>query len=130
MQVLSDVISTGNNEIHIDSEGILRVKAIKEGEIDLAEVQRCFNIYKELGCTERKALQLLDLSLSVTISKEARDYTDKMAPDYFVASAVVSDSLAVRIIVNFCVRFFNPAIPLKMFDTEKEALAWLRKFRP
>jgi hypothetical protein len=123
------IIRTGLNEISLDEDRILRVRALKEGEMDLREVQRCFEIYRELGCNEPKVLQLMDLRLPVSISKEAREFVDEHAPDFFIASAVVSDSLAVRIVVNF-VSLFRPSIPLKMFSTEEQAMKWLLQFKP
>lgn len=130
MEVFTPVIiRTAITEIFIDEEGILRVKAIKEGELDLEEVKECFEAYKRLGCLERKALQLVDFTVSVLVTKEAREYIDKMADKYFLASAVLSQSLPVRIIINFTMKFFNPAVPLKMFSSEEEALAWLRGYK-
>ncbi len=125
----TNLIVTSLNEIWLDEEGILRVRAFKEGEFDIEEATQCFDIYKKLGCEKKRVLQLVDLSIPVLITKEAREYTDKMAPHFFIASAVVSRSLPVRIIINFCMKFFNPQVPLRMFDTELEALAWLRKHK-
>jgi hypothetical protein len=113
-------------EISLDDDNILRVTVLKEGEMDLDEVKKCFEVYRSLGCDRKKALQLLDFTVPAIITKEARDYVDLMAPDFFIASAVVTQSLPVRIIVNFCMRFFNPAVPLKMFVNEEDARTWLK----
>ena len=120
------VIKTNLTEIWLDKEGILRVKAVKEGELGIEELKEAFSIYRTLGCHEKKAFQLLDFTVPVLITKEAREYVDKMAPEYFLASAVVTQSLPVRLIINFCMKFFNPVISLKMFNNEDEALKWLR----
>jgi len=122
----SSTIKTKLNEIWIDNEGILRVKAVAEGEMDLEEAIECFSVYKKLGCDKKKVLQLIDLSIYVTITKEAREYVDTMGPKFFITSAILSDSLPVRILVNFFVKFFQPKVPIKMFSTETEALEWLR----
>jgi hypothetical protein len=123
------VIKTAHTEIFLDNEGILRVKAVKEGEMDLVEVRECFEAYKKIGCFEKKALQLVDFTVSVLVTKEAREFIDKMADKYFIASAILTESLPVRIIINFSMKFFNPAVPIKMFSKEAEALEWLRSIQ-
>lgn len=121
-------IFTNINAIWLDENGILNVRSVREGEMDLPEVEKCFEAYRQLGCDQRKVLQLLDLTVPVSITKEAREYVDKMAPDFFIASAIVSDSLAIRIIINF-MSFFKPYIPIRMFNKKEDAIEWLMKFR-
>lgn len=129
MEVASDVIiRTKMSEICLCKNGILKVTIVKEDEVDLEEVQKCFAIYKELGCDKKKVLQLMNFNVPALISKEAREYIDEHAVNYFIASAMVTQSLAVRLIINFCMKFFRNKIPLKLFSNEKDALKWLRSF--
>ncbi len=119
-------VFTNINAIWIDDQGILNVKSIREGEMDLEEVQKCFKAYRDLICEHHKVLQLLDLTVPVSITKEAREYVDQKAPEFFKASAIISDSLAIRLIINF-MHFFRPSLPLKMFSNKEHAIEWLLK---
>lgn len=124
------VIRTANTEIWIDEEGILRLKACGSVDLDLNEVMECFASYEKLGIGKHnKVLQLIDISNGGTMSQEARDYAAEVGRDYFLASAVVSHSLSVRIVVNFFNRFYKHDVPLKLFKTEEKALEWLRKMK-
>ncbi len=122
-------ILTGKSEIWIDEEGILRLSPVDGAEIDLEEVKTCFEHYRQLGLQKKKTLQLVDGRVSIHMTTEARDYVAKHAHDYFIASAVISTSLPVRLLINFFNAFYKGAIPLRMLKTEEEALRWLRNFR-
>ena len=120
---------TAMNEIWLDDEGILWLMPIESGEIDLEEAKACFKIYKSMGCDKKKVLQLMDMRNSVTISKDARDFAAKEGNNYFIASAIVSNTLAVRIMVNFFNKFYKPEVPFKLFGDIESALKWLRTFK-
>jgi hypothetical protein len=123
-------INTGKSAIVLDEERIIRVTPAEGAEIDLEEVKRCFDIYRELGFAGRKGLQLMDGRGHFSVTTEARDYAAKYGKDFFHASAVVSSSLPIRIVVNFFNSFYKNLVPFRMFGSEAEALAWLRKFMP
>ncbi|MBA3681610.1 MAG: hypothetical protein H0W73_10675 [Bacteroidetes bacterium] len=124
-------INTLNNEIWIDDDGILMlVLTGKEIEMELEEVKECFEAYKTLGCgPHNKVLQLIDFTGEGTMTAEARNYVAETGCHFFIASAIVNNSLAVRLIVNFFNTFYKHPIPFKMFSNEKEARAWLMTFR-
>lgn len=120
---------TKNHEIWIDDEEILWIQAMDAVEVELEEVQACFDIYAKMGCRENKMLQLMDVRKGVTVTKEARDYSAQRGKDYFLACAVVSDSLAVRMLVNFSKLFYKDMVPFKLFGDIESAKEWLRKHR-
>lgn len=117
------------NDIWIDDEGILWIASTELGELDLEEAKACFEIYKKLGCDKKKVLQLMDMRNSLTITKEARDYAATQGKKYFIASACVSESLAVRLIVNFFSKLYKNNVPFKMFGDIESAKIWLRTFK-
>ena len=120
---------TRYNEIWIDEEGFLILKPLPETEMDLDELKACFKAYDELGIgPHNKVLELID-ARDFSITPEARAYAATMGPDYFIAAAIISDSLAVRLVMNFFNAFYKPTVPLKMFATEKAARKWLRTFK-
>lgn len=48
---------------------------------------------------------------------------------YCSAIAVVTSSLAQKISTNFFIRFRKPSKPIRFFNSEKDALNWLDKFK-
>jgi hypothetical protein len=127
----STKIRTKHSEIWLDEEGILIVQMDNDIELDLEEVKACFEIYKSLGFGPgRRALQLIfSGEESSSMPTDARKYASEHAKEYFVASAVVGQSLAVRLVVNFFNTFYKRQIPFKLFETEEAARAWLKQFK-
>ena len=122
-------IKTKLNEIWIDDEGFLILKPLPGVELDLDEVKACFKAYDELGVgPHHKVLELIDAS-DGSMTSEARAYAAEVGSNYFIAAAIISDSLAVRIVVNFFNTFYKHTVPFKMFATEEAARKWLRTFK-
>lgn len=122
-------IKTPNNEIWIDEDGFLVLKLINTGELDLEEVKACFEAYSKLGFgPTNKALQLIDIREDGSMSREGRDFAAENGKHFFIASAVISNSLAVRMIVNFFNAFYKHPVPFKMFANEEDAKKWLKTF--
>ncbi len=130
MLVKSEIIETKTSEIWIDDRGILNVKVMEGAELTYEEVKICFESYSELGCGEHnKMLQLMDANANCSMTKEAREYVAKQGDHFFIASAVITNNLAVRLIANFINKFYKMNLPFKLFDSEEKALQWLLKFR-
>jgi len=122
-------IRTKANEIWIDEEGFLILKAMEGIEMDLDEVKACFEAYKGLGIgPHNKVLELID-ARDGSLTSEARTYAAENGMNYFIAAAIVSDSLAVRMVVNFFNTFYKHVVPFKIFSKEEEARKWLRTFK-
>ena len=130
MLVQSEIIKTKTSEIWIDDRGILNVKVSEGAELTYEEVKNCFDIYRELGCGgDNKVLQLMYANVNAAMSKEAREYVAKQGQDFFIASAVITNNLAIRLIANFISKFYKLGFPFKIFDSEDKALEWLLKYR-
>jgi hypothetical protein len=122
-------IVTKMSEIWIDEEGFLILKPRESVELDLEEVKACFEAYRSLGIgPNNKILELID-ARDGSMNTEARTYAAQHGKDYFIAAAIVSDSLAVRLVVNFFNGFYTQIVPFKMFSTGEEARKWLRGFK-
>lgn len=121
-------IKTKLTEIWIDDEGFLNLKPMEGAELDLNEVKICFEVYKELGVgPHNKVLELID-ARDGTMTIEGRSYAAEIGGDYFIAAAIISNSLAVRIVVNFFNTLYTNTVPFKMFAMEEDAREWLRTF--
>lgn len=65
----------------------------------------------------------------LTITSEGRNYTTTPEGSRFaLANAVLVDSFAKRILLNFYMEMNKPKIPLKSFSNKAAALEWLKTF--
>ncbi len=124
-----NLVRTKINEKFVDEEGILRIKVIEGAHMDLQSMKEDAAANIEL-MGDKKALALFDSRVFFTIEKDARDYVKSGIVDPTrIATAVLTDKLGVRLLVNFFIRFNKPTTPMKMFGDEESALKWLRQFR-
>jgi len=124
------VIKTKLSEIWIDEDGFLVFKPDDGAEIDQEEVEACFKAYDTLGIgPHNKVLELIDARGHSSLTPEARALAAKQGRNYFIASAIISESLSIRLIVNFFNKFYKQEVPFKMFANERSAREWLRTFR-
>jgi hypothetical protein len=123
------IIRTQHNEIWLDEEGILWIQTLPDAEIDLEEAIVCFDAYRELGIENNHVLQIMIVGDGFSVNSEARQYISEHGKRFFLASAAVSKSLAVRLLVNFFNMFYRHEVPFKLFGTQEEALNWLSKFK-
>jgi hypothetical protein len=72
---------------------------------------------------------LYDARPHFLITVEAREYLQSKAfKKDRLATAVISNRLGVRIMVNFMNKFRKTESPLRFFSNEEKALTWLRTF--
>jgi hypothetical protein len=117
------------SEIWMDREEIMHVEFSKNITLSLGHMEEAYKIFRDLGFGpgQNKSRQLLSGG-PITISKEARDFAGKNGTDYFVAAAMVTDSVFMRYVINLFNTIQKHKVPFKLFATEEEALAWLRTF--
>ena len=64
---------------------------------------------------------------NVSTTKEARENFKKIEEQFPIsASAVIANNLAYKLVANFYLQFYKPKRPYKVFNTEKDALKWLK----
>jgi hypothetical protein len=119
------------SEIWIDDEGIMHVEFARGVELSLEDMEEGYAIFRELGVGPgmRKSRQLLSGG-PFTISREAREFAGRSGKDYFVAAAMISDSIVMRFVIHIFNTLQKHDVPFRMFSNEEEAVAWLRTFDP
>lgn len=131
MNIQQQVIRTALTEIFFDDHKILRLKPKVGSDIDESEVKACFQVYREMGIgPHNKVLQLMDAQENMTMTREDREYAAINGNDFFIASAIVTNNLSVRLIANFFVLFYKDrTVPFRLFGDIDSATQWLLKFR-
>ncbi len=125
----TELVRTRINEKYLDAEGILRIKVIEGAHIDLPSLIEDGE-HNPVLTSGKRALALYDSRAFFTIEPEAREYLRSGIVDPTrIATAVLTDRLATRLLVNFFIRFNRPQTPMRMFNNEQHALEWLRTFK-
>jgi len=120
------IIRTNINEKYLDDEGILRINVLEGAHITLEALKDDAANNFELT-DNKKALAIYDSRAFFTIEPDAREYVKSGIIDPTrLATAVLTNRLAVNILVNFFIRFNKPKTPMKLFTKEEDALIWLR----
>ncbi|MEX1003652.1 MAG: hypothetical protein WDZ35_16150 [Crocinitomicaceae bacterium] len=86
------------------------------------------------ACEGKPAYCLTDMQGQYNaFTAEAQKYLSNEAPvirkKLVLASAIVVDNLANRLIAKFFITFYKPAYPAKVFKSNEEGLAWLNELK-
>lgn len=122
-------ITSDKDEIWLDENSVLRIKVNDGFDFDEEDIRRQFKAYKKLleGIGSVRPV-LVDARGNFNMAREARDLAAKTSRQYFNACAIISASLATRIIVNFLNSFYVFGFPIRMFACEQQAKEWLEQF--
>jgi hypothetical protein len=114
--------------VSLRSDGIIHLGIKDDVEVNVEDIREMNKAVEKIG-GGRKFANLVTVGKYTTVSKEARDFaaTDE-ANQYTLADAYVLHSFHQKIIANFFIKFNKPKLPVKFFDSEEEALEWLRQF--
>ncbi len=121
---------TSVSEIFLDNDGIMHVVFSKGIELTLPDMEEAYAVFGQLGFGKgkKKSLQLLSGG-PFYISKPARDYAGSNGTDYFIAAAMVTDSVFTRFVINLFNSIVKHNVPFKLFSNEEDAISWLKTFK-
>lgn len=115
-------------KIAIRSDGIMHVHIRADIEITLEESLLIFQTRTELAKNVKYPI-LYTAPKFVIPSKEVREFVASQERSKLViANAFVINSLPQRIIAKSFIKLNKPVRPTDYFDTEAEAVAWLKTF--
>jgi hypothetical protein len=110
----------------VDAEGFFRGEAATTADQGLAEARAQVAAQRGMGFPLPRPF-LMDIRNARSLSREARAfYASAEVAEVFSATALVVSSPLSRAIGNFFLGFNRPAMPTRLFESEAEALAWLR----
>lgn len=119
--------SNSKLEITKLTDRIYKLKPFEGIELDIDDVKEMRRVYLEFSGGEKFAI-LLDAGLEFSTTPAARELiASKEYTVLRVATALVTTSLANRLVGNFFIRVNKPASPTRMFNDEKDAFEWLKE---
>lgn len=121
-------IKTSVTEMFVDDDGILRIRILEGAVVTLQKMIEHLAASSKL-LNGKKALTLIDGSAQFTMTTEANKLlASKEGAENRIAAAFVTNSFLNKIWFNFYIKFNKPVTPSKMFNSEEQALIWLRSF--
>ncbi len=106
---------------------IVKIEVHEDAEIDLCEAIDMRKKAVQLVGDKKFAI-LFDANHRGHITPEARElFASKEYTDVRIAAAIVTNSLANKIIGNFFIKFNKPVTPTRIFSDQDSAVVWLRE---
>ena len=113
----------------LGSDGIVRTKVKPGAEIELKHARENSRVVNSFE-SQNGFPMIVDTTEIKSISKAARDHFSLRNRDSKVISiAILRDSTIGNMVANFFIGLNKPAVPVKLFDNEKEAVKWSMKFK-
>lgn len=121
-------ITTSVAEMHIDEDGILRIKILPGSTITLEAIKEYFEA-TILLLNGKKALILFDGSAEYTMTEEAKAFgsSDEVLKTR-IAIAYITKSITNKLMFNLYLSVYKPSVPTKMFSSQESGLKWLKSF--
>jgi len=114
--------------VHCRADGIIHVAFNENTEVDVDLQTKLLKIYLEI-CEGQKRPFIFSAMNNVTFTREARENSIKIEPQYpGIATAIVADSVAYRLVANFYLKINKPKTPNRIFKDVASAVEWLNGF--
>jgi len=117
-----------NSTYEFRSDGITIIRVKDDSMIDMEETRKEFDFMR----TRSDYLPLVAIvhaGKNSNITKEVREFlnTDE-ARSMIKAEAIITDSLAHKILLNFIGKLYKHPVNLKMFTSSEEGERWLQQY--
>ena len=121
-------VTTRTQQIVLEESGIVKCTAFDNIAMTLEDAIENVAAVKTLA-KGRKVPVLVDLSNTISASKEARAYfTKPEVAEIQSACAMIVKSLLSQMVGNFFLGLNKTRFPLKLFKNEEEARTWLANY--
>jgi hypothetical protein len=119
------MFSTHKFEIKSIGNSICRIEFYNGADIDLSDAE-LINANLVKMAEGKKYCVLLDAHHQFTTTPESRAYVANKSSDR-IAFAIVTSSIANKLVGNFFIQFNKPNTPTKLFSEEALAIDWLKE---
>ena len=122
-------IQTATHEISIDKQGIVTIKVREGAHVEEDTLKQADTYVRELAGTN-KLFVLIDARSFHTLTPEATAFLrNNLTSQGRIASAVVSNTVGIRLVVDYMSKGGKVLSPVRMFENEAEARTWLMSFK-
>ena len=107
---------------------IMEMHFKKDAEIDIEQVKEIEEVRNKLTGNDRYAVLVCFKGRFITPTKEGREYAAKgKTASNILATAIVVNSLSLKLIVRSYIFFNRPRTKTQMFNKKEKAIKWLNK---
>jgi hypothetical protein len=121
------LIEWPSSTLWFDEDGIVYSIAKKSANRSLEETKKSVEEFRKL-LGDKKVCMLADISNASPTSRELREYSAKVLPEFIKAMAMVSRSPAGKMLANLFFALKPQSFPTKVFTSEEEARKWLTQY--
>lgn len=116
-------------EVLLLSNGIIEVHwNSKHAEITVSQMSEVVEAVKKMGQGKKMPIYTSTYDF-MNISPEGKKYAASAEANAFtIANAVLIDNMAKRLVFNFFVSVYKPAVPTRGFPSKEDAMRWLLRF--
>ncbi len=115
--------------VELCKKGVLKFTTAVD-KLELAHAQNFMENVKKLNVDTQAVLLLFDAkSLNESTSGEVKKYVAGLLEEHAKALAVLNNSSIARFLIHTFQAIYRPNIPVRMFESEEEAKAWLVEFK-
>ncbi|MBD3639018.1 MAG: hypothetical protein HUJ25_16810 [Crocinitomicaceae bacterium] len=113
----------------VGDDGIVRTKVKNGAEIELEDAIENSRVVNGFQIAEKFPI-IVDTGQIKSMSKEARDFFSLRNRESKVNSiAIIRNKVIGNMIANFFIGLNKPAVPVKLFSREQEAVEWCKQFK-
>lgn len=106
-------------------DDIMHIVLAPATELEISDIDHIYTAVRRIATADAYYI-VVDASDIIASSNEVRDYAAKHSDAGKIrACGIVCNSLSVKIIINFFLKFNKPVYPTRMFNSMNDAKAWV-----
>lgn len=125
----SEVIDTRVALIERREDGIICVRTKNDMHVTLTDSIQNIDVIRSFSAGGKVPLLVIAGPGGTMEDEVEKHWLEKLADRPIFAEAIVTNSLAHNILVNFSIKFYSLDRPVKMFTNEKDAINWLKMMK-
>lgn len=122
-------VSHSKATINYRADGILHIHYADEALTILDSIE-IFKLTRQHSPWEIAPVYLTGGGFTNTDSESKKYNSSPEVIRHCSAIAFLSPTLGQKMMANFFIKFYKPAVPTKFFLTDEEAIDWLKQFLP
>jgi hypothetical protein len=121
-------VTTLKMRMYKDAKGIIHTKYYPQSECDIESAKEEIKFINQL--TDGKGAPcIVDITKVKSVTREARlYYSSEVASHVISAAALLVDSQVSKVLANFFLGINKPLMPVRLFNSEEQAMEWLNKY--
>lgn len=110
-------------------DDIIHIVLAPATELEISDIDHIYTAVRRITAADTYYI-IVDASDIIASSNEVRDYAARH-PDAgkIRACGILCNSLSVKIIINFFLKFNKPVYPTRMFNSMNEAKVWVNAIK-